>query len=62
VYWLLDFVCVYERKYITFELTHRGDPRAQLQMKQIVNRNPNSPSSQAAQQALTEVGVESDSI
>jgi hypothetical protein len=40
------------------ELARRGDPRAQLQLKRIVKRDPDSPMGRMAQQALAESGVE----
>lgn len=39
------------------ELARRGDPRAQLQLRRIVNRDPDSPAGRMAQQALAEAGV-----
>lgn len=42
------------------ELARRGDPRAQLAMKRMVKRDPDSPSGQIARQVLTEVGMEED--
>ena len=40
------------------ELARHGDPRAQLQMKRAVKRDPNSPQGQIAQQVLDEAGVQ----
>jgi hypothetical protein len=40
------------------ELARRGDARAQLQLRRIVKRDPESPNGRLARQALLEVGVE----
>jgi hypothetical protein len=40
------------------ELARQGDPRAQLQLKRIVKRDPNSPFGRLAQQALAESGID----
>jgi hypothetical protein len=39
------------------ELARRGDPRAHLQLKRFVKRDPNSPFGRTAQQVLVEAGV-----
>jgi hypothetical protein len=39
------------------ELARHGDPRAQLLMKRIIRRDPDSPFGRIAQQALAESGV-----
>ena len=39
------------------ELARGGDPRAQLQLKRIVNRDPDSPAGRIAQQVLTGVAA-----
>jgi hypothetical protein len=41
------------------ELARRGDPRAQLVMKRVIKRDPDSPNGRLAQQVLAESGVES---
>lgn len=38
------------------ELARQGDPRAQLHMKRIIKRDPNSPAGRIAQQVLAESG------
>ena len=43
------------------ELARKGDPRAQLQLKRIVKRDPNSPAGQTARQALAEIGANDES-
>jgi len=39
------------------ELARRGDPRAHLQLKRIIKRDPTSPAGRTAQQVLAESGV-----
>jgi hypothetical protein len=40
------------------ELARQGDPRAHLQLKRIIKRDPTSPFGRTAQQVLAESGVE----
>ena len=40
------------------ELARHGDPRAQLAMKRVVKRDPDSPIGQLAQQVLAEAGID----